>query len=240
MKNNTQPVRILAIGAHPDDLEFGMGGVLLKEFDAGAEICMAITSLGESASHGSPELRKSEAMAAAKRVGAGERLRFLDFGGDGQQRATQANAIQVAGVIREFKPSIVFAPVPASNQHPDHAAVGAAARDACRLARYGGLAALELPAHPIDSLWFYAVTSIPDLELRGAVLVDISAVVDRWQELMKCHGSQVTQRRYLDLQVARARQFGLMAGCDYATALWPNDPPVIQGIQALPRTARGF
>ncbi len=240
MNKNTQALRILALGAHPDDLEFGMGGVLLTEFDAGAEIGLVLTSQGESASHGNPEQRKSEARAAAEMLGAAQRLHFLDFGGDGTQTACPANAIQIAHLIREFKPSMVFAPIPIPNQHPDHAALGEASRDACRLARYGALQTLQHPSHAVDSLWFYAVTPMPDLELRSAVFMDISPVVDRWQELMKCHESQVTQRRYHDLQLARARQLGLMAGCEYATALWPNDPPVIQNMQGLIRGARAF
>ncbi len=241
MKNPPTAPRILALGAHPDDLEFGLGGVLIKEYDAGAEICIVITSQGEAASHGNSEQRKSEALAAARLLGAAERLHFLDFGGDGQQIASTINAIQIARLIREFKPSIVFAPVSVSNQHPDHAAVGDASRDACRLARYAGLKALKSShAHTIDSLWFYAVTPLPDLNFRGSIFIDISSVAERWQGLMSCHTSQVTHRRHLDLQLARARQLGLLAGCEYATALWPNDPPVVESIQTLKRTARGF
>lgn len=241
MKTHSATTRILALGAHPDDLEFGLGGVLLTEFDAGAEISFVITSQGEAASHGNPAQRHSEARAAAEFLGAAERLHVLDFGGDGQQSASPANATQIARLIREQTPSLVFAPFPAPNQHPDHAVVGQATRDACRLARYGGFAALkDLPAHPIDSLWFYAVTPLPDLDLTGAVLIDISPVFDRWKILMACHASQTASRRYLDLQISRARQLGLLAGCEYATALWPNDPPVLASLQPLTRSARGF
>lgn len=237
----TDTLRILALGAHPDDLEFGMGGVLLTEFDAGAEISLVLTSQGEAASHGDPEQRLAEALAAAKILGAADRLQVLDFGGDGQQSASPAHATKIARLIREQRPSLIFAPFPAPNQHPDHAAVGQAARDACRLARYGGLPNLkDLPAHTIDSLWFYAVTPLPDLDLSGAVLIDISPVFERWKTLMACHASQTASRRYLDLQISRARQLGLLAGCEYATALWPNDPPVLASLQPLARTARGF
>jgi N-acetylglucosamine malate deacetylase 1 len=241
MKTDPTAPRILALGAHPDDLEFGMGGVLLNEFDAGAEIFLVLTSQGEAASHGSPAQRQSEAQAAAELLGAAERLQVLDFGGDGQQTASPANATQIARLIREQKPSLVFAPIPSPNQHPDHAAVGQATRDACRLARYGGLPALKsTPAHVVDSLWFYAVTPLPDLDLSGAVLIDVSTVLERWKTLMACHASQTASRRYLDLQISRARQLGLLAGCEYATPLWPNDPPVLASLQPLARTARGF
>lgn len=241
MKPAPDPNRILAVGAHPDDVEFGMGGVLLKERDAGAQLSLVITSRGEAGSSGTAEARVDEARAAARQLGADERLTFLDFGGDGQQAATPEHALAIARIIREVQPTMVFAPAPSPNQHPDHVAVGVATRDACRLARYGGLAPLRaLPPHAPGSLWFYSLSTSTDVSLASAVLVDVSAVVEPWKALMACHQTQVSSRNYLDLQLARARQLGLMAGCDYAIALWPGDPPVLQHIHTLARTARGF
>jgi LmbE family N-acetylglucosaminyl deacetylase len=241
MNTETPPIHLLAVGAHPDDLEFGMGGILLREFDAGATWHLVVTSKGEAGTSGTPEKREAEARAAAAQVGAAERLRFLDFGGDGRQTATPDHAIALARVIREVKPAMVFAPLPFPNQHPDHAAVGAAARDACRLARYGGLAPLkELPRHAVQSLWFYALGDVPDAQRTGEVLVDVSDVIERWKALMACHQTQVSSRRYIDYQLARARHLGLRAGCDHAIPLWPNEPPVVQHIHTLARTARGF
>jgi LmbE family N-acetylglucosaminyl deacetylase len=241
MNTTTDSINILAVGAHPDDIEFGAGGVLLKEHAAGAHISIVITSRGESGSSGTPDLRESEARAAAARLGASERIHFLDFGGDGQQCATPHNAIQLARIIRKVRPTIVLAPSLHANQHPDHIAVARATRDACRLARYGGLEPLQaLPLHSIDSLWFYAITPTAQTNLNASILVDISITVDNWKALMACHASQTGSRHYIDLQITRAKQLGLMAGCDYATALWPNDPPLIQSIRSLNRSARAF
>jgi len=235
MKN---AIRILAIGAHPDDIEFGCGGVLLKEVAAGVEITLVITSKGEAGSHGTPAQREAESRAAAKMLKAATRLSFLDFGGDGQQRDCPENAIQLARLIRQSKPAMVLTPLPESNQHPDHAVVGAVTRNACRLARYGGLESLQdLAPHAISSLWFYAISPITN---DGAVSVDITAVAEKWKALMECHATQVKSRNYLDLQFARARQAGLMAGCEYAISLWPNDPLVVDRLSELPRGARAF
>lgn len=239
--NQSTKRKILAIGAHPDDLEFGMGAVLLQEVAAGAECSLVITSRGEAGSSGTPEERETEAREAAAQLEAAGRIRFLDFGGDGQQAATPAHASELARVIREVRPSVVFAPSLCANQHPDHAAVGRTARDACRLARYGGLEPLRgLPKHAVDSLWFYAVTPTPEASLASAVLFDVSEQVDAWQALMGCHRTQLASRGYLDLQLSRARQLGLMAGCGHAIALWPNDPPVLRSIGPVAQTARGF
>jgi len=238
---NTEKTKLLAIGAHPDDIEFGLGGVLLKELAAGSEISLIITSKGEAGSSGTPDVREVEALTAARLLGAGDRLTFLDFGGDGQQVASPENAIAIARLIREVRPSLVFAPYPFPNQHPDHFAVGTATRNACRLARFGGLAPLKTRSkHAIDSLWFYSLTMSSDAVISSAVLIDISEVVDSWKALMACHHTQVSSRNYIDLQVTRASQLGHMAGCEYAMALWPNDPPVLQHINTLTRAARGF
>jgi LmbE family N-acetylglucosaminyl deacetylase len=76
--------------------------------------------------------------------------------------------------------------------------------------------------------------------LSAATLIDVSDVVDEWQQLMACHASQVSQRSYIDLQLNRAQQLGSMAGCGHAIALWPNDPPVIQTLSQVQHTARAF
>jgi LmbE family N-acetylglucosaminyl deacetylase len=233
-----ETLRILAVGAHPDDIEFGCGGVLLIEAAAGAEITLVITSRGEAGSSGTPAQREAESLAAAELLGAATRLSILDFGGDGQQRDCPENAIQLARQIRKCMPTMVLAPVPESNQHPDHTVVGAVTRNACRLARYGGLESLQgLAPHEISSLWYYAIAPTTK---EGAVYVDITVVAEKWKALMECHATQVKSRNYLDLQFARARQAGLLAGCEYALALWPNDPPVLDRLSRLPRGARAF
>jgi LmbE family N-acetylglucosaminyl deacetylase len=241
MKSDSGSCKLLAIGAHPDDLEFGMGGILLKEYAQGCEITLAITSRGESGSSGTSAQRELEARSAAGQLGAAERLNFLDFGGDGQQVASPDNALQIARIIRDVRPSMVFAPISLPNQHPDHIAVGTATRNACRQARYGGLGPLkDLAPHAVDSLWFYSLSTTTDASLSSAVLIDVSDVVESWKALMACHQSQVSNLDYLDLQLSRARHLGLTAGCDYASPLWPNDPPVLQHIHGLTQTARGF
>jgi LmbE family N-acetylglucosaminyl deacetylase len=241
MSTSTPALKLLAIGAHPDDLEFGMGAVLLKEFAQGTEIAVVITSKGEAGSAGTPVIREAESRAAAAMLGASERLTFLDFGGDGLQTASPENTVQLARIIREFRPDIICAPSLTTNQHPDHCAVGNAARNACRLARYGGLTALAgLTPHKVSSLWFYSITAHEESPLSAATLIDVSDVVDEWQQLMACHVSQVSQRSYIDLQLNRAQQLGAMAGCGHAIALWPNDPLVIQTLSQVQHTARAF
>jgi bacillithiol biosynthesis deacetylase BshB1 len=232
--------RLLAVGAHPDDVEFGCGGILAREAARGDEVTIVNLSRGEAGTHGTPEEREAEARAAAKRIGA--RLEFLELDGDARLEDRPHNALAIARVIRRLRPHLVIAPIPAENQHPDHHRAGRLARDAARLARYGGLKELDpLPAHVIDGLYFYDITGAAGTAPGpGAVIVDITGVFAAWKAAMECHASQMRTRNYLDLQVARARVLGAAIGGEYAMALWPNDPIRLDANAALPDTGRRF
>ena len=234
------PLRILAVGAHPDDIEFGCGGILLAEAARGAEITLCVCPRGESGTNGTPDEREAETRKAAQLLGA--KLEFLDLGGDCHIEASPARAIAIARQIRATRPNVLLAPVTSPDQHPDHAAVGALCRDAARLARYGGIEELrDSPAHPVDHCYGYAVT--PGAEPpsdRVAIRVDISAHFARWIELMECHQTQLRTRRYVDLQTARARLLGVEAGVEYAQALFLLDDVLIESLTEMPRSVRLF
>lgn len=231
---------LLVVGAHPDDVEFGCGGIVAREAAAGREIFIVIGTRGEAASHGTPEQRAAEAQAGAAALGA--KVEFLDLGGDTAVSGTREHVLRVAAVIRRVRPGVVLAPTVTLDQHPDHAAVGRIVRDAARLARYGGVPELKAAggAHAIGALLHYAIT--PEGEPRGEtpVVIDVSSVVATWEAAMRAHGSQAATRDYVALQLARARVLGLRAGVEYAMALWPAEPLVFDGLAALGRGARRF
>src|ERR1700687_1810365 len=206
-------MKILAVGAHPADVESGCAPVLIQEVRNGHEARILVTSKGEAASAGTPEERAQEARDAARIIGAA--IQFLELGGDCHIEHNPANAMTLAREIRRFKPDIVLAPHLGENQHPDHAAVGKIVRDAARLARYGGLRDLEdLPPHPITSLYYYAITQVfidpPEL------VVDVSAAREAWEAAIHCHKSQMKTRNYLDMVLSRARTLGAAVGVEYA------------------------
>jgi LmbE family N-acetylglucosaminyl deacetylase len=237
----SDPPPILAFGAHPDDIEFGCGGVIALETRAGRPVHLVICSRGEAATHGTPGERAAEAAQAAKFLGA--TVEFLEFDGDARLEAKPGHAIRLASAMRKIRPGLVLAPSLVENQHPDHARLGRLVRDACRLARYGGLSDLsEQPPHAVGQLFYYAVT--PEAEPRDVtpVLVDISApeIVQAWTAAMKAHASQAHTRNYADMQLLRARSWGARANIEFATPLYPNDPIVINSLAPVSRGARQF
>ena len=150
-------MKILAVGAHPDDVEFGCAPVLMLESQAGHEVRILVASRGEAASSGSPEEREAESREAARLMGA--TVGFVDLGGDCRIAYNPQASLSLAREMRMFRPQIVLAPLTEENQHPEHAAVGKAVRDGVRLARYGGLAELrDLEPHRVESLYFYCIT----------------------------------------------------------------------------------
>ena len=140
---------MLAFGAHPDDIEFGCGGVIAKETHAGRAAQFVICSRGEAASHGTPAQRVAEAKKSAALAGR-------NGSNSSNWTATRifevrvAHAIKLAGIIRRVRPGIVLAPSLVENQHPDHPRLGQLVRDACRLARYGGVKELRRVAASCD------------------------------------------------------------------------------------------
>lgn len=232
---------LLAFGAHPDDIEFGAGGIIAKETRAGRRVHFVVCSRGEAGSNGTPKQRTAEARKAAKILGA--TIEFLALDGDARLELKSAHALRLAAIIRRVKPGIVLAPTVEPNQHPDHWRLGTLVRDAARLARYGGLKELKrLPPHASGQLFFYALSPGSEPADAPPILIDISApgIVGIWTAAMLAHASQMKTRNYVELQLARARVRGLDAGVAHAQALWPNDPLLLDSLAPLARGARRF
>jgi bacillithiol biosynthesis deacetylase BshB1 len=230
-------MNILAVGAHPDDVEFGCAAVLIQEVKKGNQVKLLVLSRGEAGTSGTPESREQEARNAARQMGTS--IEFLDFGGDCRIEYTPGNGFKIAAEIRKFQPAIILAPNPVENQHPDHVVAGRLTRDACRLARYGGLDALQpLPVHRVDNLYFYNIThhvgQMPD------IVIDITDVAAEWEAAIKCHESQMKTKGYLEFQKAAARLLGLSIGCDYAIGLFTNDPVRLRNLSDVTLSSRNF
>jgi LmbE family N-acetylglucosaminyl deacetylase len=232
---------LLAFGAHPDDIEFGCGGVIASETDSGRKVHFVVCSRGEAGTHGTPRQRVAEAKRAAELLGA--TVEFIELDGDAHLELRAAHATKLAETIRRVRPGTVLAPSLAENQHPDHRRLGKLVRDATRLARFGGLQELSgLSPHTIQQLFFYAVTPEAEPTNITPILIDISApkFVRAWTAAMKAHKTQVSARNYFELQLLRARLLGARTGVELAIALFPNEPLVFGSLAQAGFGARKF
>jgi LmbE family N-acetylglucosaminyl deacetylase len=232
---------LLAFGAHPDDIEFGCGGVIAKETRGGRKAHMVVCSRGEAGTYGTPEQRIKESQNAAAILGV--TIEFLELDGDAHLEVRVAHAVKMAAIIRQLKPAIVLAPSVVTNQHPDHGRLGQLAQDAARLARYGGVAELrELAPHAVSQLFFYAVSPEAEPCDITPILVNVSSeeIITTWTAAMEAHASQIRVRNYIEVQLNRARLRGLSAGVGHAIALFPNDPIVVDSLAEVSRGARHF
>jgi LmbE family N-acetylglucosaminyl deacetylase len=133
--------RVLAIVAHPDDIDFGAAGTIAGWTDVGIEVSYCIVTDGDAGGFDEdfprsemPALRRAEQIAAAKCAGVQD-VRFLGYP-DGRVEPTLSLRRDLARVIRQVRPDRLLCPSPERNyaragaSHPDHRAVGSAALDA--------------------------------------------------------------------------------------------------------------
>lgn len=217
---------ILIFGAHPDDVEFGMGASLLKFVEQGAAASICVLTRGEAGTFGSPVEREREMRLAAEKVGAA--LDILDYE-DCRVFDSFESRLALARVIRARRPSVIFAPYHTNVHghrdgaaHPDHLATGVIARAAARYARFRGMRHLDGEAWSARAIVYYIVprTMNPNL------VVDVTGYMERWEELARCHASQLQLRDGQVLGHLRdlRRFWGALAGVDYAEAFHSDDP----------------
>jgi LmbE family N-acetylglucosaminyl deacetylase len=187
-------VRILAIHAHPDDVEILAGGTLALLADAGHAITIATLTPGDCGSHelraaDIADLRRREAAAAAAHIGANyvclEMRDLAVFNDDaGRRRVTEA--------LRQARPHIVLASSPV-DYHCDHEAASALSRDACFAAATPNYQTGGDPLDAIPHLYFMDPVGGRDPEenlVRPGFVVDVAAVFDRKRAMLAEHASQ--------------------------------------------------
>lgn len=216
-------VDILAFGAHPDDVEFGCGGILAKAAAQGNSIVIVDLTLGDKGTNGNPEVRKAEGEAAASLIGA--KRFYLDFK-DCEVFDTYEGRLKLVRVIREHLPTLVLAPVwSGERNHPDHLACGLMARYACRYARFSKILP-EVPIHKPNGILHY----LPHAGKETDFLVDISSYVDVWKRMMDAHRSQMLTSPYSEKALKNAANYGATINRPYAQGLITGNPILIDDL----------
>jgi len=219
-------VDILAIGAHPDDIELSGSGTLLRHIDMGYTVGLLDLTRGELGTRGTPELRLEEAENARKLMGASFRKNL--WMEDGFFKNSLENQLKIIQVIRAAQPSIVLANA-VEDRHIDHGKAARLIADACFLS---GLQKIETKGDDETSQERWRPKAIyhyiQDRQLTPDIIVDISDYMEQKIELIKCFRSQffnpgskeletpLTRNDFFDLIRGKNKVFGRDAQYEFA------------------------
>jgi len=180
---------ILAVGAHPDDVEIAIGGTLVKMRKLGYEVTICHCTDGEPTPQGSHEIRLAEAAEAAAMLDA--ELEVLDM----KNRYlfdTVENRLKLANVIRKHRPHLLLCPYP-GGAHPDHRAVSVltdGARFTAKLTRHDpeGKPWEREPWWTPEQFYYYLGVKVD--EVKPSFIVDITDEYRRKMEILSKYKSQ--------------------------------------------------
>ncbi len=197
-------MKILAIGAHPDDIEFGCGGTLLKYSKVGAKIYLLILTTGEIG--GNSKIRKKEQEKAAKFLG----VREIFWGGFSDTKIPESKELidAIEHVIKKAGPELVFLNF-FNDIHQDHRILATCAIAATRY---------------IKKVLFYEVPTSHNFE--PDVFVDITKTLKEKLALLKVHASQIDKTRVPKLTILESAKScanfrGFQARVKYAEGFKP-------------------
>jgi bacillithiol biosynthesis deacetylase BshB1 len=236
------PVDLLAFGAHPDDIEIGIGGIVARHVSLGFRVGLCDLTAGEMGTNGTVDQRLAEADDARDVLGAAWRvnLRLPDraLGHPDHVRAAASH-------IRRARPRAVAIPYGA-DRHPDHVAAHHLLIEAVFSA---GLRRYDADGDPWRPAWvcaYFINDSAP-----ASFVVDVSAHYDTKRRALACYQSQfrpsdpgaartrLTSPRFQQLIESRDAQFGAVAGVAFAEGIVVRDPPLrahlFQDDAAIPR-----
>jgi bacillithiol biosynthesis deacetylase BshB1 len=237
MTESPHGIDVLAVAAHPDDVEIACAGTVIRVTRGGGTAALVDLSAGERATRGTPETRREEAERAARILGA---LARENLGlPDGAITDDAAARRTLAGVIRRRRPRILLAPHP-DDDHPDHAAAGRLAVAANFLAGVGGYEA-EGERHRAAVVLFYMMHH----RFAPALVVNVSDVYEEKIRAVECYRSQlhdpsvrgletnVGAADFLERLRARDRFFGDTIGVAYGEPFAASRPPGLEDVRDL-------
>lgn len=232
---------VLAVGAHPDDVEVGIGALVHKLTTAGRAAAILDLTRGEMGSRGSVEERKVEADEAADVLGVATRVN-ADLP-DGGVANTAEQRRPVVEAIRRIRPRVLFLPM-ADDRHPDHHAAHRLVRDA---AYFAGLIRIETdaPPHRPERIYFYRVYGE---DAMPQMIVNVEKHFEAKMAALRCFRSQfhnpaydgpetfIATREFLESIRTRAAWFGSRIGAAYGEALYVDGPLSVDLPPGLERT----
>lgn len=225
---------VLALGAHPDDVEMSCAGTLLAAAAAGKKIGIVDFTRGELGTRGTPVVRAREAAAASEVLGlsARENLGLPD----GFFRNDREHQLPLIQAVRRYQPDVVLANA-IRDRHPDHGRAAELARDACWLAGLRKIETLGDDGQP-QAPWRPRVLYhyIQDQYITPAFVVDITAHWPKKWASIQAYKSQffdpeseepstyLTSLEFSKFLEARARDVGHLIGAEFGEGFTAHRP----------------
>lgn len=238
----SEKLDILAIGAHPDDIELGCGGTLMKEIEMGKKVGLMDLTQGELGTRGSKEIRKQEAELARDFMGAKFRDNLLLD--DCFFENNRDNQIKLISKIRRYQPDIIMCNA-TDDRHIDHQKAAKLVVDSCFLS---GLKKIETTFDGnIQDVWrpVNVYHYIQWKNLEPDFVIDISKYMKQKFDLINCYKSQfyndekfddntpISTKNFLDSITYRARDLGRLVGVEAAEGFLSSRFPIVDRISSL-------
>jgi bacillithiol biosynthesis deacetylase BshB1 len=242
-----QPLDILAIAAHRDDVEQTCGGTLLKMAQHGYRTGILDLTQGEMGTRGTAEHRAREAADAARILQVSFR-EALDIP-DGRVENTFENRVKIVRVLRRERPRVVILPY-WQGRHPDHYTCSTLGYEACFLS---GLAKLQLPAEQGGAdEWltrphrpFKIIYATLYFDIRPTFVVDITDQFEARLESIYAYKSQFTDQEagrgdfpaHAEIRervASMARFYGMLGGVKYAEPFLQKEVGLVEDLTLIP------
>lgn len=232
---------ILAIGAHPDDVELGCGATLAKEIAKGKEVGILDLTRGELGTRGTPDTRDKEADAAAKILGVKVRTN-MEFA-DGFIINDKWHQLELIKMIRLYQPEIVICNA-IDDRHIDHAKASKLVSDACFLS---GLIKIDTK-HEDHGHWqdawrpkaVYHYIQWKDIEpdvavnVTGYMEIKLKAVMAYRSQFYDPKSNEpetpISSKNFTDSVVYRARNLGRLIGTEYGEGFTVERYPAVESL----------
>lgn len=216
------PRSVLAVGAHPDDIELLCAGTLARFIAAGATVHLGVACNGNRGGLGAnlTALRRSEAHRAAEILGAS--ITFLDLG-DADVWDTPENRLRFIRLIQSARPELILSHGP-TDYHDDHVRVGELVAKCAWFATSPSYAT-GIPSLDATPALFH-LDNIAGINFEPTHLVDITQTMDVKRRMLACHVSQLARRESgfpaLDeMAETQARFRGFQCGVAFAEGFRP-------------------
>ena len=220
-------MRVLAVGAHPDDLEILCAGSLAKYALRGDHVTMAVSTNGEVGSSTLSkseiaEIRKSEAKASADVIGA--ELIWMGYP-DEFLFSNEQTRLDFLNMVRRARPDVILTHAP-SDYHPDHRTTGGILWDIRVMTTVPNIRTQAPPCETIPEIYYY--DTIAGIDFTPQYYVDIGETFELKKKMLACHKSQSPwleqqyNMSYLDFIEYTGRYRGLQCGARFAECFQPS------------------